>query len=102
MSNVVEEKWGEMGGNGEKWGEMGGFLHNLSRRRIFACQSSNASALFVVVGAGIVLASMCPHGLLLGQFSLCLLLFVFLFVPDTMEEIPAKHDGTTGTKMLNG
>ena len=29
MSNVVEEKWGEMGKIGGEWGKLGGFLHIL-------------------------------------------------------------------------
>ena len=69
---------GENGGNGEI------SSYFVEKWRRFACQSSNASA-FVAVGAGVIPGSVCPHGLLLVQFSLCLLLFVLLFVPDTMS-----------------
>ena len=75
MSNVVEEKWGEMGENGGKWGKMGenGRISSYfaSKWRSFECQTSNASAFLLDVRASIIPRLVSPLGVLLVQFSLC-------------------------------
>ena len=51
-----------------------------AKRSRFECQSSNASAFVVALGASILPGLVCLHGLLLVQFCL-------FFVPNTMEDV---------------